>query len=82
MPIRVTVPDVWDEVRLELPETATLSELKRAALVATSVRRDPDAYVLKFRGAEMLDEALTLAASGLVPNAPVIVLQRRRRPLR
>jgi hypothetical protein len=80
--LRVTVQDVWDEVPLDLPPAASLAELKRAALEATKVRRDPDEYVLKFRGFELLDESRSLADAGLVPNGAVIVLPRRRRPVR
>jgi hypothetical protein len=78
----VTVQDAWDEVPLDLPAAASLAELKRAALDATKVRRDPDEYVLKFRGFELFDESRSLADAGLVPNGAVIVLPRRRRPVR
>ncbi|HJR51921.1 MAG TPA: hypothetical protein VJ794_12490 [Gemmatimonadales bacterium] len=80
--LRVTVQDAWDEVPLDLPPDASLAELKRAALDATKVRRDPDEYVLKFRGFELLDESRSLADAGLVANGAVIVLPRRRRPVR
>ena len=80
--LRVTVQDAWDEVPLDLPPATSLAELKRAALDATRVRRDPDEYVLKFRGFELLDESRSLADAGLVPNGAVIVLPRRRRPVR
>ena len=80
--LRVTVQDAWDEVPLDLPSGASLAELKRAALDATKVRRDPDEYVLKFRGFELFDESRSLADAGLVPNGAVIVLPRRRRPVR
>ena len=80
--VRVMVQDAWDEVPLELPPATPLAELKRAALDATRVTRDPDEYVLKFRGSELLDESRSLADAGLVPNGAVIVLPRRRRPVR
>jgi hypothetical protein len=73
---------VWDEVPLDLSSTTSLAELKRLALEATKVRRDPDEYVLKFRGAELYDESRSLAEVGLVSNGAVIVLPRRRRPVR
>ncbi len=80
--LRVTVQDAWDEVPLDLPPATSLAELKRTALEATRVRRDPDEYVLKFRGFELLDESRSLADAGLVPNGALIVLPRRRRPVR
>jgi hypothetical protein len=76
------VQDAWDEIPLDLPSVTSLAQLKRTALEATRVVRDPDEYVLKFRGAELLDESRTLADAGLVPNGAVIVLPRRRRPVR
>jgi hypothetical protein len=81
-PVRVMVQDVWDEVMLELPSTASLAELKQRALAVTRVTRDPAGYVLKFRGAELGDESRSLADAGLVPNGALIVMPRRRRPVR
>jgi hypothetical protein len=80
--IRVTVEDAWDEIPLDLPPGTSLAELKRLALAGTEVEGDPDEYVLKFRGAELFDESRSLADAGLVPNGAVIVLPRRRRPVR
>jgi serine/threonine protein kinase HipA of HipAB toxin-antitoxin module len=81
LPVRVMVQDVWDEVVLELPPTTPLSEVKRQALRATTVTRDPAGYVLKFRGAE-LDESRSLQEAGVVANGALIVLPRRRRPVK
>ncbi len=82
VPVRVTVADVWDAVPLDLPPSTSLAELKREALRRTRVRHDPAEYVVKFRGAEMLDESATLKDAGIPPNAALIVLPRRRRPVR
>jgi hypothetical protein len=82
LPLRVTVEDVWGEVLLELPDNLPVSEVKRQALELTKVRRNPSEYVLKFRGAELSDESVSLAHAGLVPNGALIVLARRRRPVR
>ena len=82
LPIRVMVQDAWDEVLLDLPAVTPLAELKRQALQATRVTGNPDAYLLKFRGAELEDESRSLAEAGLVPNGALIVLRRRRRAVR
>jgi hypothetical protein len=82
MPLRVTVEDVWDEVFLELPGDAPVSEVKRLALERTKVQRNPSEFVLKFRGAELMDESLSVDHAGLVPNGALMLLSRRRRPLR
>lgn len=80
--VRVMVQDAWDAVDLELPAETPLAELKARALAATRVRRDPAGYMVKYRGAEMGDEARTLGQAGVVPNASLIVMPRRRRPVR
>ena len=80
--VRVMVQDAWDEIRLELPVGTPLGELKRQALEATRVTGDPAGYLLKFRGAELEDESRSLADAGLVPNGALIVVPRRRRPVR
>jgi hypothetical protein len=82
LPLRVMVEDVWDEVYLELPGSTPVGEVKRQALTQTHVKRDSSEYVLKFRGAELSDESRSLTDSGLVPNSALIVLSRRRRPVR
>ena len=82
LPVRVMVQDAWDEVRLDLPSSTPLTEVKRRALEATRVIRDPAAYVLKFRGAELQDETRSLADAGVVPNGALIILSKRRRPVR
>ena len=82
LPVRVMVQDAWDEVRLDLPSATPLTEVKRRALEATRVIRDPAGYVLKFRGAELQDESRSLADAGVVPNGALIVLSKRRRPVR
>jgi hypothetical protein len=81
LPVRVMVEDVWDEVFLELPTQTAIADVKRQALALTRVKRDPSAYMVKYRGAE-LSESQSLAEAGLVPNGALIVLSRRRRPVR
>ncbi|HXL54425.1 MAG TPA: ubiquitin-like domain-containing protein [Gemmatimonadales bacterium] len=82
--VRVMVTDVWDQVFLAVEPTTTVAELKRQALAQAlkRVQVRPDDYVMKFRGAQVLDEATTLAALGAVSNSPFIILPARRKPVR
>ena len=82
MAIRVKVEDAWDEVFLELPDGTSLSELKRQALEQTHITRNPSEYLIKYRGAAVSDETRSLAQMGFVPNSALIVLAKRRRPVR
>ena len=81
--VRVMVTDVWDQVFLAVEPGTTVAELKRRALAQALRRPAPaDDYVVKFRGGAVLDESTTLQALGAVPNAPFIILPRRRQPVR
>lgn len=82
VPLRVMVLDAWDAVTLDLPLSTSLGDLKREALGRARVRGDPDAYLVKFRGAVLDDERRSLQEAGVPANAPLIVLSRHRRPVR
>jgi hypothetical protein len=82
--VRVMVTDVWDQVFLAVGPDTTVADLKRQALAQALKRGDVDVreYIVKFRGALVLDESTTLAALGAGANAPFIVLPARRQPVR
>ena len=82
--VRVMVIDVWDQVFLAVEPTTTVAEVKGCALVQALKRASVPAedYVVKFHGAAVFDEATTLGALGAQPNAPFIVVPRRRQPVR
>jgi hypothetical protein len=85
-PVRVMVTDVWDQVVLAVEPSTTVAELKRRALTQALKRDAPPSaaqdYVVKFKGAQVLDESTTLAALGAQANSPFIVLPARRQPVR
>jgi len=84
LPIRVMVTDVWDQLPFAVSPTTTVADLKRRALSQALKRRtisDQD-YVVKFLGAQVLDESTTLAALGAGANSTLIVLPARRQPVR
>jgi hypothetical protein len=74
---------VWEAVPVAPAPDSTVEQLKSEALqTATGRRLDPADYVVKFRGAEVLDERQTLADLDVPEGATLIVLPRRRRPVR
>jgi len=82
--VRVMVTDVWDQVVLAVAPTTTVADLKRDAL-ARALRRAGiplEHYIVKFRGAPVLDESVALADLGAGPNSPFIVLPVQRQPVR
>lgn len=81
--IRVEMPEVWDVVRLDVSPTASVLDVKRAALAALY----PDAgnheqFVVKHRGWEVLHEGTALADNEIVDGSILLVTHRRRRPVR
>jgi hypothetical protein len=76
------VQDAWDQVEITVSGAMSVKELKQKALGMTHTGKSPDEYAVKFRGAELLDEAQTLTQAGVVPKASLIVVPRRRRPVR
>lgn len=80
--IRVTVQDAWDEITLPAGGETPIRDLKRRALAAARVGADPARYLVKFRGAEVRDESVSVAALGVPAGGAMIVLSRRRRAVR
>ncbi len=81
LPVRVMVQDAWDQVNLELSAGSTAQELKQKALALTHQSGKPEDYLVKFRGAS-IDETRSLNELGVVANAALIVMPRKRRPVR
>lgn len=82
LPVRVMVYDAWDTLTLDVPPSMSLGDLKREALTQARVRGDPGEYIVKFRGAELDDETRSLKEAGIPAHGSLIVLPRRRRPVR
>ena len=80
--MRVMVHDAWDEVVLPWDGSASLASLKQTALEIARVTDAPHAFAPKFNGAELRDEAATLAESGVPQGGALILLRRRRRAVR
>ena len=80
--LRVEVPELWDVVRVAAAPGATVDELKSASLRVLNPRANPDAYVIKLRGFEVLDERASIEDAGAVDGSIFLLTHRRRRPVR
>ena len=61
--VRVMVTDAWDQVTLAVDAATGIAELKRRALEQALQRRVvADDYIVKFRGAQVLDETVSLGS--------------------
>jgi hypothetical protein len=82
LPIRVTLLDTLDELALQVPPTTPITEVKRTALRRSRIKRPLTDYVVKYKGAELYEGNRTLADAGVVPDGALIVLLRRRFPVK
>jgi len=81
--VRVMVTETWDLVEIAAAPATTLRAVKDEAL-RRGLHAVPDggAYSIKFRGALVTDETVTLEGLGVPNGASLIVLPARRRPVR
>jgi hypothetical protein len=80
--LRVRVSEAWTDVELPWTPELRVGELKLRALVDTQRAGDPSQYEVKFRGALVLDEGMTVAELKIPAGANLIVQQRRRQAVR
>ena len=82
MSIRVEVPERWDVALLSAAPTASVAEVKLAALRAVSPDDDASEYVIKLRGFELFDENVSIGSAGARDGSIFLLTHRRRRPVR
>ena len=81
--LRVQAAELWDAMRVDAVESATVASVKNAALE----KFFPDGvsaaeFVVKLRGFEILDENESLGASGVRNGSTLLLSRRRRRPVK
>ena len=81
--LRVTVGDTWVPLQVQAAPSETVGQVKARALSASGIdAAHADRYEVKLGGARLPDERRTLEALGVKPGTALIVLARRRRPVR
>jgi len=80
--VRVTLLDNLDEYAMVVPATTRIAEVKQTALARAGIKRAASEYMVKYKGAELYEGSRTLADAGVVPDGALIVLLRRRIPVR
>ena len=75
-------PEVWDVVRVVAAPEQPVIDVKTAALDALFPDAAPEEMVVKLRGWEILDEMASLADSGVLDGSILVMMFRRRRPVR
>ena len=81
--IRVQGAEVLDAVRVVVQPTTLVRDVKQAAMTALMPDVDAtDGYVVKLRGIEIVNENATLESAGALDGSTLLVMSRRRRPVR
>ena len=81
--IRVEMPEVWDVVRIAVAPNQPVLAVKVRALTALFPEAQlHEDFVVKLRGWEILDEALSLADAGVIDGSILLLTHRRRRAVR
>jgi len=80
--VRVTIPESWDTLRLEVAPSVSVREVKQAALAAMLAGASTDEFVCKLAGFEVLDESQSVTEAGLRDGSTLLVTYRQRRPVK
>ena len=80
--VRVQIADAWEMVAVQAGAGTPMRAVKEAALGALGAAHDAAAdFVLKLRGIEVRDEAVSLADGGARDGSTFALVRRRRRPV-
>ncbi|HEX8725949.1 MAG TPA: hypothetical protein VF737_11235 [Gemmatimonadaceae bacterium] len=81
--IRVEMQAVWDVVRIEVPPDTLVEDVKKRALEALFPQAQyHEDFVAKLHGWEILNEHESLSTAGVKDGSILLLMHRRRRPLR
>ncbi|MEP6905575.1 MAG: DUF2604 domain-containing protein [Gemmatimonadales bacterium] len=81
--IRVQVADLWDSVRVDAPQSESIASVKRAALKSLyPAGADANEWVVRLHGFEILDEDRSFSDAGVRNGSILLLVSRRRRPVR
>ncbi len=80
--VRVQVADAWDSIVMELSPTSVISDVRREALAhLTGDGSDAHAYEMKYRGV-LVNENSTVREAAIANGATLLVVSKRKRPVR
>jgi len=81
--LRVQMAELWDSVRVDASPTEPVISVKRAAVDAMYPDgADTDDLVVRLHGFEILDEQRSLADAGVRDGSILLLVGRRRKPVR
>lgn len=79
--LRAQAAEAWDAVRVMCRPSATVAEVKRAAMAVLLPDAAADDYCVKLRGVLIDNEQLSLTQAGAKAASTLFISARRRRPI-
>jgi hypothetical protein len=81
--LRVQVAELWETIRIDAPRSESVLAVKTAALASFYPEGAfASEFVTKLHGFEILDEEASLDATGVRDGSTLLLIHRRRRPVR
>lgn len=81
--VRVQCADAWDAVRVAVLPSTPVRDVKQAAMATLMPEVDDlDEFVVKLHGFEITAEGASLQSAGAMDGSTLLVMSRRRRPVR
>ncbi len=82
--VRVHSAEAWDAVRVDALPSTSVVDVKHAAMsvMMSDALGDLDAYVVKLRGIEIVNERESLRAIGALDGSTLLIMARRKRAVR
>lgn len=81
--IRVQAAEAWDMVRVDVTPETSVRDVKHAAMATLLPDvEDVNEYVVKLRGFEIHDESESVQSAGTMDGSTLLIMSRRRRPVR
>jgi len=81
--VRIQSAEAWDAVRMDVLPSSPVRDVKQAAMAELLPDvEDIGEYVVKLRGFELSNEDRSLQSVGALDGSTLLIMSRRRRPVR
>lgn len=81
--LRVQSAEAWDAIKVDVVPESRVRDVKQAAMSQLMPDIDDlDAFVVKLHGFDIINEDASLHATGAVDGSTLLIISRRRRPVR
>ncbi len=81
--LRVQCAEAWDAIKVDVVPESRVRDVKQAAMSQLMPDIDDlETFVVKLHGFDIVNEDASLQAAGAVDGSTLLIISRRRRPVR